>query len=229
MSSAPVAGAAPARISRAGYYTYQEAIAESPVSAAVTTPCAEAAETTFARAAPTVTTLVSDEVVVPGSTISDRIRVRGLGRTEVAIDVELFGPFASRGAIRCAGTPVWRGRVVAHGDGVLRSPPVRIGRAGEARGAGHGSGRSGDDPLPGAGDGPVVAHELPDQGRPRAPGHLGPRGRGQPAAQRLVADHRDHRAAQGQRVAGIEEQPGTAVVDEVERACIFQSGTFQGC
>jgi hypothetical protein len=100
------------------------------VSAAVTTACAEAAETTFARAAPTVTTLVSSEVVVPGSTISDRIRVRGLGRTEAAIDVELFGPFASREAIRCAGTPVWRGRVVAHGDGVLRSPPVRIARAG---------------------------------------------------------------------------------------------------
>ena len=43
---------------------------------------------------------VSDDVVRPGSRISDTIRVSGLGRTPVKVQVELFGPFASRAAMR---------------------------------------------------------------------------------------------------------------------------------
>lgn len=120
----------PVVLERAGHYTYQESIAGSPVSAAATTRCGEASETTFAQAAPAVTTVVSGEVVRRGSHIFDRIRVTGLGRTAAAIDVELHGPFASRSAIRCDRAPFWRGRVYARGDGEIRSPGVEVARAG---------------------------------------------------------------------------------------------------
>src|SRR4029077_17065423 len=102
-----------------GYYTYQEAIAEGPTTSGFTAPCADVSETTFARAAPTVTTLVSAQAVLPGGVIFDRIRVPGPGRTAAAIDVQLYGPFASRSAITCTGSPFWRGRVFATGDGRL--------------------------------------------------------------------------------------------------------------
>lgn len=120
----------PVRLGRAGYYTYQETIAAGPLTTAYTTPCGEVVETTVARAAPAVSTVASAEVVFPGSAIFDTIRVTGLGETPAAIDVELFGPFASRDDMRCDGRPFWRGRVYARGDGILRSPRVRVPRAG---------------------------------------------------------------------------------------------------
>lgn len=121
---------APVAVQRAGYYTYQESIAETEAHGAFATGCAEVAETTLARAVPAVTTLVSRQVVFPGAMIFDRIRVRGIGRTEVPIEVQLYGPFSSRSAINCSGPPFWSGRVVARADGVLRSPEVRVRRAG---------------------------------------------------------------------------------------------------
>ena len=69
-----------------------------------------------------MTTVVSDEVVRPGSRISDEIRVRGLGKTPARIVVELFGPFATRDAIRCDGEPYWRATITAQGDGTIQSP-----------------------------------------------------------------------------------------------------------
>jgi Sortase domain len=117
-------------LQRAGYYTYQESIAESEAHSAFATGCAEVAETTLARATPAVTTLVSQQVVFPGAEIFDRIRVRGLARTEVPIEVDLYGPFSSRAAIDCGTRPFWSGRVLAKGDGVLTSPQVRVQRAG---------------------------------------------------------------------------------------------------
>ncbi|MCU0307314.1 MAG: sortase [Thermoleophilia bacterium] len=118
------------RIDRAGYYTYTEAIAAAPEFDAAATACGEAAETTFARATPEVTTQVQDEVVRPGGTVADRIRVSGLGKTQVRIEVDLFGPFPTRAAMRCTGTPFWTGTVTAKGDGEVRTPPVRVRRAG---------------------------------------------------------------------------------------------------
>ena len=118
------------RLPRVGYYVYQESLAAGPANTAYTAPCAEVAETTIASAAPRVSTIASAEVVLPGSPLSDRIRVGGLGESPAAIDVELFGPFASRAAVRCAGRPFWRGRVYATGDGELRSPAVRAARVG---------------------------------------------------------------------------------------------------
>jgi hypothetical protein len=120
----------PVKLRRAGFYVYQESITQGPASAAFTAPCADVTETTFASAQPRVVTLASAEVVLPGSRLSDRIRVSGLGSTSAAIDVALFGPFASRSAIRCTGRPFWQTRVYARGDRELRSPAVRVTKVG---------------------------------------------------------------------------------------------------
>jgi hypothetical protein len=117
---------APVKLTEAGYYTYHESIAAGPASTAADTTCADTAETTFTHATPTVGTIASSEVVRPGSSITDRIKVAGLGSTTAQIDVQLFGPFASRTAVACGGTPVYTGRVTAKGDGVVTSAAVPL-------------------------------------------------------------------------------------------------------
>jgi uncharacterized protein len=67
---------------------------------------------------------------VPGGQLSDHLRVTGLGRTPAQVDVRLFGPFATRAAIRCTGTPFWSGWVAVQGDGEYRTKPVTIPKAG---------------------------------------------------------------------------------------------------
>ncbi len=121
---------APVQLSRAGFYVYQESIAQGAGSEAFTAPCAERLETAVARAQPRVATLASAEVVLPGATLFDRMEVSGLGVTHAAIGIQLFGPFASRAAMRCTGRPFWSGRVYAGGDGEVRSPPVRVRKVG---------------------------------------------------------------------------------------------------
>ena len=116
-------------INRAGYYVYHETMAASQASTATTTECGEAAETTLSHAQPTVTTAASDEVVYPRSTIYDRVKVSGLGKTPARIRVQLFGPFATRAAVNCS-RPHGSVVVTANGDGVLRSPRFHLGRAG---------------------------------------------------------------------------------------------------
>jgi hypothetical protein len=120
----------PVQIDKAGYYTYRESIASSAVSPGVTTACGESSETTFAQAAPQVTTVVSTQIVRAGSPIFDTIRVTGLGKTNAAIEVELFGPFALRSKIGCTGKPYWAGQMTARGDGEVRSPGIRVSKAG---------------------------------------------------------------------------------------------------
>ncbi len=121
---------APVKVDAAGYYTYRESIIATVANTAVTTACADVAETTVAHATPKATTIASSEVVYPGSSIFDRIRVSGLGKTVATIDVALYGPFATRSAIKCSGRPYWQGRVVAHGDGEIRTPSVRLATVG---------------------------------------------------------------------------------------------------
>ena len=121
---------APVRIDRAGYYTFRESLAGSAANDAASTACGEASETTIARAVPKVTTIVSDDVVRPGSSIFDTLRVTGLGKTPATIDLELFGPFATDDAIRCNIAPVWKGRVAVTGDGEFKSPSTRVEKAG---------------------------------------------------------------------------------------------------
>ena len=121
---------APVTLPAAGYYTYREGIAATPAFSAVTTACGEAAETTFAKAAPAVTTIVSSTAVKPGRQLFDRIKVTGLGKTPAKVEVELFGPFASRAAIRCDREPYWSGSVDVPGDGEFRSPRVTVRKVG---------------------------------------------------------------------------------------------------
>jgi hypothetical protein len=82
------------------------------------------------RAHPSISTVVSREIARRGTQIFDRIRVDGLGNTPATIDIELFGPFATRSAIRCQGRPYWKGSVVIDGDGEIRSPTVKPRKAG---------------------------------------------------------------------------------------------------
>jgi hypothetical protein len=121
---------APVRIDRLGYYTYRESIDESPATTGTKTTCGDTAETTIARSEPRVTTLASAEVVFPGARIFDQIKVEGLGRSTATIEAELYGPFASRDAIRCTGEPFWRGQVRARGDGELRTRSAKVQQAG---------------------------------------------------------------------------------------------------
>ena len=120
----------PFTIDRAGYYTFRESMAGGPANDAQSAPCGEESETTFSRPAPVVTTVASAEVVRPGSLLSDLVKVSGLGKTPATVEVSLYGPFASRAAIRCAGTPVGTVRVEVAGDGEYRSPTIRVPRAG---------------------------------------------------------------------------------------------------
>ena len=120
----------PVTLERVGYYVYRESIAEAPQYSAFAGRCGEAAETTITRAAPRVTTVVSNEVVAPGFRIYDTVKVEGLGETEARIGVELFGPFATRDGIRCTGEAYWKGEVFAQGDGTLKTPLVELRQAG---------------------------------------------------------------------------------------------------
>ncbi len=120
----------PTTLAAAGYYTYVESIAATNAYDGTATACGDVAETTFVQARPAVTTVVSDQVVRPGSSISDRISVTGLGQTAATIEVRLFGPYASRAAMDCAGTPYWKGTVDVAGDGEASSARVKLTRAG---------------------------------------------------------------------------------------------------
>ncbi|HVU76620.1 MAG TPA: sortase [Gaiellaceae bacterium] len=119
------------RLEQAGYYAFQETISAGPQISSVVTPCGERQETTVVHARPSLTTRASSQVVRAGAKISDRIDVTGLGRTSAAIEVELFGPFASRTSIRCTYKDLrWHGRITVPGGGTTTSPAVRVERAG---------------------------------------------------------------------------------------------------
>jgi Sortase domain len=120
----------PTTLTKAGYYTYRESIAATNAFDGAATACGEVTETTFVRAKPEVTTVVSNAVVRPGSSISDRIKVTGLGQTPATVEVRLFGPFASRAAMDCSGAPLWKGTVAVAGDGETDAAKVKLSRAG---------------------------------------------------------------------------------------------------
>jgi Sortase domain len=93
-------------------------------------PSNEQVSTRVSRLAhPTLTTLVSSQIVRAGGTIFDRVRVAGLAGSTASVEVELFGPFRSRAAITCTGSPYWRRRMRATGAEIT-TPPVHVARAG---------------------------------------------------------------------------------------------------
>jgi hypothetical protein len=80
-------------------------------------------------ARPAVTSLVSSQIVRAGGTIFDRMRIAGLAGSTASIEVDLFGPFRSRAAITCTGSPYWRLRMRTTAA-EIRTPPVHVTRAG---------------------------------------------------------------------------------------------------
>jgi Sortase domain len=80
-------------------------------------------------ARPVVTSLVSHQIVRAGGTIFDRVRVAGLAGRTASVEVELFGPFPSRSAITCTGSPYWQRRMdVTAAE--FSTPPVQVAKAG---------------------------------------------------------------------------------------------------
>ena len=121
---------APVTLTQPGYYTYREGIAESELVAGVETACAEVAETTVVRGQPAITTQISAQETAPGAQITDSVVVSGLGKLSATVNVELWGPFSSRQAIRCEGSPLWTGTLPVTGDGTYTTPPVTLAAAG---------------------------------------------------------------------------------------------------
>ena len=118
----------PVTVAMPGYYTYRESIAESETIAAVQTACAEVAETTIVRGAPKITTQISAQESTPGAQITDSVLVSGLGKLAATVNVELWGPFPSREAMTCEGTPFWTGTFPATGDGTYTTAPATLAR-----------------------------------------------------------------------------------------------------
>jgi len=120
----------PATLTTPGYYTYRESIAESASIKGVQTTCGELSETTVVRGDPVVSTKVSEAQTAPGKPLSDNVIVSGLGALKATVDVKLYGPFASKDAITCDGTPAWTGSVTANGDGTYPTEPFTLPGAG---------------------------------------------------------------------------------------------------
>ena len=122
---------APVTLTQPGYYTYREWIVESDLVAGVETACAEVAETTVVRGA--AGDHDPDQRAGDGSGRRDhglRGRVSGLGKLGATVNVELWGPFPTREAIRCEGTPFWTGTLPVTGDGTYTTAPVTLAQAG---------------------------------------------------------------------------------------------------
>ena len=120
----------PFKVPTPGYYTYRESLAESEFVRPTETPCLDAAETTVVSAAPQVVTQVSDTKVRPGAQLTDKLTVTGAGPLTLIVDVELFGPFATKGGISCSGAPFWKGTVPATGDGTYTTEPATVDKVG---------------------------------------------------------------------------------------------------
>ena len=120
----------PFKVQTPGYYTYRESLAESEFVRPTETPCLDAAETTVVSAAPQVVTQVSDTKVRPGAQLTDKLTVTGAGPLTLIVNVELFGPFATKGGISCSGAPFWKGTVPATGDGTYTTAPATVDKVG---------------------------------------------------------------------------------------------------
>jgi LPXTG-site transpeptidase (sortase) family protein len=113
-----------------GYYHYRESIAPSGFVRGFEGKCGEEAETSIVFGQPSILTQVSAAVVAPGSTLSDTAIITGLGALNATVNVELWGPYASKSQIDCVGTPYWKGTFVAKGDGTYKTQPVKIEKVG---------------------------------------------------------------------------------------------------
>ena len=75
-------------------------------------------------------TQISAQEARPGATITDTVVVSGLGVLTATVQAELWGPYATREAMTCTGTPAWSGSFTANGDGTYTTEPVALAVAG---------------------------------------------------------------------------------------------------
>src|SRR6478609_903599 len=94
------------------------------VSAATVTPRAQAKAS--AKAQPALATQISEQSSAPGASITDTVKVTGLGGLTATIQAALYGPYPSRDAITCADAPAWTGTLTATGDGDYVTEPVTL-------------------------------------------------------------------------------------------------------
>ena len=120
----------PVTVTTPGYYTYREDLAAEGFVRAAATPCGEASETTIVRGAPAIRTQISSQQTTVGTEVSDTAVVTGLGRLSAPVEVELWGPYPSKSAITCQGTPHWKGTFTANGDGSYVTDKVKLDEAG---------------------------------------------------------------------------------------------------
>jgi hypothetical protein len=116
----------------AGYYTWTEALPESPLQNAVNTPCGAATQTMLVTAKPTIT-LSATGAHHPGDTVAGTVTASGMlaGFAPKAI-VTLYGPFSTTpSAADC--TSKTKGATTTlplTGDGTYSTPDVALPRIG---------------------------------------------------------------------------------------------------
>lgn len=164
------------RVTRAGCYTYVEKLPGSLTTSAVETLPGEPSETVLVVDWPKLRTVASAQhVTVPGK-VSDSITVSGLTSGTIDIEWSLLGPLAPRGDT-CAGVDWSTARSIAtgrvrSGNGVVRTPPVRLEVAGcytfREHGAGTPTATESDSP-PGLPDETVLATRVPLRLVPEVP------------------------------------------------------------
>ncbi len=100
-----------------GWYAYQETVPGDASTTGLTTPCNAPSERFRVDTQPAVVTTVSSQSVLPGTTITDTVKVTGLNGESATVTATLYGPFPTRAAIVCTGTPVWTGTIPVTADG----------------------------------------------------------------------------------------------------------------
>ena len=75
---------------------------------------------------PQVVTTVSSQSVAPGTQITDSVKVSGLAGETATVQASLYGPFATRAAIKCTGGAAWTGTIAAAGDGTYVTQPFTV-------------------------------------------------------------------------------------------------------
>ena len=120
----------PLTLTMPGYYVYVESIAAAGFVQAAAGACSDAAESTIVLGAPTVTTQVSAATAVPGSQISDKAVLSGLGALPATVERGALRTVRLPAAIDCSGTPVSSTSFTASGDGTYTTPQVTLPSAG---------------------------------------------------------------------------------------------------
>jgi hypothetical protein len=116
----------PFTLTKPGLYVYSVHLDATAFVRSVETACGEVGQTTTALAQMRLST---PDVVRTGSDVSSVVRVQNLG-TAARVAIEVFGPFVSRSATRCAGRPYWKGRISERGGRAVASPAAHLARSG---------------------------------------------------------------------------------------------------